>query len=604
MLELLARYARDHKLVTEPGFAPKDVRWAICCDTDGKFKDVVELGDPSLGRRNRGQQFSCCPDFSQPEMVAGGVTKSHFLVDTLEVVALAGDKAAEKKTAAKHDYFISLLREAAKVMPELAKVAGLLADAPSLAATKKRLDGLGAKPNEKATFRIKDGYPVESDRWHDWWRTFRKSLARDASAADDAGRMRCYVSGDVVQPLATHPKVKGLAGVGGMATGDVLVGFDKDAFRSFGLEQSANAAMSEPAAATYAAAINDLIRNHGRELAGAIVVHWFKAHVKPEDDPLAWLEDPPKTEERNAQHRAQELLDSIRSGKRPDVSGNQYFALTLSGAKGRVMVRDWMEGKFEELVANVGHWFDDLSIVHREGGRAAPDPKFLAVLGATVREPKDLPAPSVPEHVVKTRPFRVRELKDLPAPFVSKVWRVATRGEPIPQAALAQAFARFKVDILDKHKTFNHARMGLMKAYHVRRARSERKQEDLMPYLNEEHPSPAYHCGRLMAVLAQLQRAALGDVGAGVVQRYYAAASATPALVLGRLIRGGQFHLNKLEPGLAHWYEQRLGEISGRIGGSVPATLTLEEQSLFALGYYQQSADMRTKKSDDAKKEA
>ena len=36
-----------------------------------------------------------------------------------------------------------------------------------------------------------------------------------------------------------------------------------------------------------------------------------------------------------------------------------------------------------------------------------------------------------------------------------------------------------------------------------------------------------------MALLAAIQEVALGDVGAGVVQRYYAAASTTPALVLG-----------------------------------------------------------------------
>jgi CRISPR-associated protein Csd1 len=43
----------------------------------------------------------------------------------------------------------------------------------------------------------------------------------------------------------------------------------------------------------------------------------------------------------------------------------------------------------------------------------------------------------------------------------------------------------------------------------------------MSPYLNEENPHPAYQCGRLLAVLADLQRAALGDVGAGVVQNYY-----------------------------------------------------------------------------------
>ena len=118
----------------------------------------------------------------------------------------------------------------------------------------------------------------------------------------------------------------------------------------------------------------------------------------------------------------------------------------------------------------------------------------------------------------------------------------------------------------------------------------------MKPFVNEEHPEPAYQCGRLMAVLAGVQRAALGDVGAGIVQRFYAAASSTPALVLGRLTRQSQFHLNKLEPGLTHWFESKIADIWARIGDRVPPTLTLEEQSLFALGYYQQMAADRTKK--------
>jgi CRISPR-associated protein Csd1 len=137
--------------------------------------------------------------------------------------------------------------------------------------------------------------------------------------------------------------------------------------------------------------------------------------------------------------------------------------------------------------------------------------------------------------------------------------------------------------------------MGLLKAYHIRKG-----DKDMKPYLNEEHPNPAYHCGRLMAVYADLQYAALGDVGAGVVQRYYAAASTTPALILGRLSRGSQFHLNKLDTGLAHWYEQCLAAIWGQIKDQAPVTLTLEEQSLFALGYYQQKAIRKISKQNDS----
>jgi len=119
--------------------------------------------------------------------------------------------------------------------------------------------------------------------------------------------------------------------------------------------------------------------------------------------------------------------------------------------------------------------------------------------------------------------------------------------------------------------------------------------------LTDEFPHPAYQCGRLMAVLAALQRSALGDVGAGIVQRYYAAASTTPSLVIGRLIRNSQFHLNKLESrGLAYWYEERIADICSKLGQDLPRTLNLEEQSLFALGYYQQMADMRKGKTTEA----
>lgn len=114
----------------------------------------------------------------------------------------------------------------------------------------------------------------------------------------------------------------------------------------------------------------------------------------------------------------------------------------------------------------------------------------------------------------------------------------------------------------------------------------------MQPYLNPEHPNPAYHCGRLLAVLARLQRAALGDVGAGVVQRYYTAASQTPGLILGRLAANAKNHLGKLEGGLAYWFENLIADVMSRIKDTVPRTLTLEEQSLFALGYYQQLAKL------------
>jgi CRISPR-associated protein Csd1 len=353
-----------------------------------------------------------------------------------------------------------------------------------------------------------------------------------------------------------------------------MVSFDKDAFRSFGLEQGENAAISEEAAAAYRAALNHLIQENSTQLRGSKAVHWFSKKVALGDDPLAWLTAGDEESELAAGRRATDLLRSISTGQRVDLLDNYYYALTVSGAAGRVMVRDWMEGQFESLVVAVEAWFSDLAIVRRDGSGLAHSPKFLAVVGALGRE-----------------------LNEVPAPLVAKLWRVAALGERIPAAALAQGVIRARIDIIGDRPA-NHARMGLLRAYHVRKGDIH-----MQPTLNEEHPSPAYHCGRLMAVMAAIQYRALGDVGAGLVQRYYAAASATPALVLGRLARTSQFHLNKLDVGLAKWFDSKVAAIWAAMGDRLPTTLTLEEQSLFALGYYQQMAADHRKPAAATKEE-
>ena len=575
MLDLLVQYAEDHGLTAGPGFGAKTIRWAIVLDPATGALNVLELGDTEA-TRNRGETFQRCPDLSQPELVGGSETRCHFLVETAGVVVLYDDEADTPKTQAKHACFVQLLRDASKAVPELAAFADTLSDPEALDVLAADLAERKAKPTDKITLALLGRHPpcvVEWADWHDWWRDYRAGLAPKAGTgrkATEPRQMRSVVTGELVEPCATHPKIRGLAGLDGLAMGDALVCFDKNAFQSYGLPQSANAAMSEQTAAAYRSALNALIRDHGQVLAGAMVVHWFKVHVPPDDDPLAFLVAPPETQELTAQQRAKELLKAVRTGLRPNLAGNHYYALTLSGAAGRVMVRDWMEGQFEQLVENIAAWFDDLAIAHRRGGGLAPDPKFLAVLGATVRD-----------------------LKELPPPFVSRMWRVAVCNEPIPRQALAEALRRVKVNVIEDNPV-SHAGLGLLKAYHVRKGDSA-----MEPFLNEEHPAPAYQCGRLMAVLARVQHAALGDVGAGVVQRYYAAASTTPALRLGQLTKLSQFHLNKLDPGLAHWFESKIAAIWAKIKDRVPKTLSLEEQSLFALGYYHQMAADRTRPSAD-----
>jgi len=593
MLNLLVKYAYDHHdLAPKPGFARKSVRWAIVCDSDGRFLELVELGDTSQ-RRNPGLAFAKCPDLPSFVVAAGdkGERRSHFLIERAHVVALYGLEPGDAKTQSKHRYFVRLLREASTTMPEIGAAYRLLQDEESLAKICAAFKAQKAKPTDSTTVNVAGTFPLKSDAWHEWWCAFRAGLTAGKQSKDV---MRCLATGDLRPPLLRQPKIRGL---GGQPSGDALISFDKAAFRSYGLEASANAAVSEEAAAAYSAALNDLVANRSRSLAGVPVVHWFARDIPREDDPLAWLQPTDEQQELTAQVRAEKLIQSIRTGERADLAGNRYYALTLSGMSGRIMVRDWMEGQFEDLVESVSAWFRDLQITNLNGDAPAKDPGLERVITALLPERKQGQAYGDWVKRIgaeRTHLWRAALNKDLPIPF-SALARVVTLNARFHQTGeLEQAAERGGAGAAISAL---YARMGLIKAYHLRK----KGESYLMPYLNEDHPDPAYHCGRLMAVYAAVQRAAQGDVGAGVVQRYYAAASATPGLILGRLSRLSTFHLNKLDAGLAHWFESRLADIWARIENKPPTALTLEEQSLFALGYYQQmAADRKGKpKVDD-----
>ncbi|MDR3618731.1 MAG: type I-C CRISPR-associated protein Cas8c/Csd1 [Paludisphaera borealis] len=609
MLHALLQYAHDRRLAVEPGFKSKKVRWLLIFALDGVFRDVHRLE----GDGDDGQLINGAPDLSQPELKGGGAGCRHFLVDNLEVVTLWTKGEADDKLAAKHAYFVDLLEQAANAEPRLGPIAASLKSESILERIHKELTASGSpkpKPTDNATVAILDADMtlhriVDLDSWRPWWRGFRAKLGdkkkdkrptkrkptSDASDESETSLMRCLLSGANVEPVSTHGTIQGLADVGGQSSGDRFASFKQGSFTSYGLQQAANAAMSEDMAATYTAALNDLLLNHAERLAGAKVVYWYTGQVPPELDPVHSVKEPifrfedeeeddedlegtPLTEdEANAraesdrpqiEARAGSLLRAIQDADRKDLLGYRYQALTLSANSGRVVVRDWMEGRFEQLAVAVDEWFDDLRIIARDGESFARKPKFLAVLGCLVRD-----------------------LKDISRPIETALWRSAIGGRsaPIPLQAVAMALDRIRVDII-KDAPPSHARHGLLRAYCIRC-----KDIVMKPDLDEECSDPAYVSGRILAILGEIQYAANPNVGVGVVQRYYGAASTTPALVLGRLAQlANKAHLPQIKGGLQQWFDQRLTDAWSKLKEAPPHVLSLEEQTLFALGFYHQKA--------------
>jgi len=119
--------------------------------------------------------------------------------------------------------------------------------------------------------------------------------------------------------------------------------------------------------------------------------------------------------------------------------------------------------------------------------------------------------------------------------------------------------------------------------------------------LDTERREVSYLLGRLFAILEKTQTDAV-NVKATIKDRFFSAASATPASVFPRLICLSQHHIEKAEYG--HISDRRIAGIMDHIEG-FPAHMNLQEQGLFAIAYYhQKNAIAREIKEASAKKKA
>jgi CRISPR-associated protein Csd1 len=573
MLQALIAYAEREKL-GDADFETVSVRWLIPLDKDGALAGgPIPISENPGDKKPKPKQM--IRPFTSPNELNQG-TKSHFLCDTLERATLMLDPKTEEKSEARrvqHDYFKSLLKEAAAACPNdapmLQSLLSFLQNGEALSEIHRQLASLKAKPSDNAIFSV-DGFNLlESESLKNFWRK-RRHLTTALGARE---RRICVATGEFTETLNTTEKIRGVPG--GLATGTNLISFDKDSFCSFGLSQAQNAALSAPAELKIRSALNSLIeKSRGQKLVfnNTVSLHWTRRAIHV--DPIDLLA--------NADGNAvAELLKSFHSGLSPiEVEANDYYAMSLSGNGARIIVRDWLESTVPEIQRHVAEWFQDLGIIAPEGIGVRREFKFYALLFGLVRA----------------------ELAELPPQIPTQLFHAALAGRsiPMPQSILAVALRRQQ---LDQENKLNPARLALIKLCLLRPRSLPCPNHQTNTYvmtesLNRESHDSAYQCGRLFAVFDRLQYLAQGQVNAGVTERFYASASVTPALVMGRLFRNAQFHLAKAGGGAAENVRKDFEEITCALGQEFKPTLTLEEQGRFALGYYHQKAEYRRRSTE------
>ena len=468
---------------------------------------------------------------------------------------------------------------------------------------------LKLKPSDRVSFEIAGTPIVEIPEVQEWWREFRQQFAQHGAAES-----LCLITGEKTMPVATLPPIKGLLQVGGHGRGDALFCFDKPAFCSYGLKQSANAPVSAESIDAVKAALDHLMSSEtlSPTLAGMRFVHWFDCYVPAECDPMQQaLDGDPKnqgteqqTEDDDGYDDDEEFDETVEAPSNPDAkrdiaakriesiesgaattaipASTQYYILLLSGVTGRVMVRSYDHGNYGELEESIQQWRNDLQMVDL-GGTG-----FTKINSLKAMMIRLMPPQKSEKNVFK------RMDKELSG-ITPAVLHAILTDSMLPDSVAVRALRYIRNQMASASEEDKHAPVPdamccqWLKVWLIRK--NNRKEGVIEAMYQAENTNVAYRCGAWVAVYASMQQFAMRDVQAGIVQRYYASACQMPALVLGQLSILSVPHQDKIKGDYLKMYLEMLDKVTCDIG-EIPTMLNLEQQAYFALGYRQMTAEL------------
>ena len=593
MLKSLYDYAIRNGLILPPGYVSKKVKAYVVLSSGNEDFAAVAVSD--------GKEIPA-PDIGS---LANGTDKSNVLLEKRSIVF-------PTEPTAKSAFFLAAMKDAARTEPRLVPCIQAIESPERSEKIRRLLDREKIKPGDRISFQVDYENILESGRIKSWWAEYRKQFIESGAERLE----RCLITGGLTAPLRTAGTVSGLQVVGGHARGDALICFDKAAFESYDLKQAANAPVSEEAMSAVNIALTELLKK-APVLTGMKIVHWYDCDVPAQEDPFpimidsAFEMDGAEEEEESggeeealrekaqtAEQRFRALLGAVESGASVTPLDAQYHILMLSGAGGRVMIRRYERGTYGELVSALKQWEEELRLTNSNETGSLPSCKLKARFIRLLKYQKG------------DRKVFQRMDKELSALGPAVLHALLNSKAPLPDSIAARALNHIRSRMMASQED-DQQRDHLdpiaeqwLKAWLIR---SRNKGGKIMSTYNPDYYELPYCCGAMLAVYGAIQLAAMKDVNASVIDRYYGSAIQTPALVMGTLSQRAKNHLSNLSSGAKYYYETILGELTSRIGDRhLPTTLNLEQQSEFSLGYYQMIARLNKEKADawEAKKQA
>ena len=592
------------------GFSEEKIGWILVLDSEGNLQDVVSNLSADIKPRPK---LMIVP---RPDKRTSGI-KPNFLWDkTAYALGVEANKnkaeakkkpfiPAEKTFAAFKQYHLELLQDSTDE--------GLLAIYRFLQNWQPEHFAAQHLPLEMLDTNIVFSLEMPSAFIHK--REAAQTLWAKLLQNNQAEKGLCLISGETAPIARLHPAIKGV--FGGQSSGGSIVSFNNEAFTSFGKVQGANAPMSEASAFAYTTALNYLLRlENGHSLviglgriraalqaaknqdksqaidkrpsvADTSTIFWAEAADRASAQAAeAFFAETASPSDDEESAKVFEVLEQLAKGRplqevAPELSPDtRFYILGLAPNASRLSIRFWLDTTFGQLAQNLAQHWQDLSLDSRAW--KTPPSIFKLLLETAIKFKNS------------EGRYEKPKVETISSMLAGEMVRAVISGTPYPLSLLSQLIARVRAD-----GDVNGLRVAMMKAVLQRRFRKGFIQEGVPMSLHTESKNPAYLLGRLFAVLERIQYQALGELNAGIADRYYGSASAMPYFVFPRLLVGVRNHLSRLrkdKAGMAVNLDKDLGVIIKALPEVFPRHLSIEEQGRFAIGYYQQKQSYFEKK--------
>ena len=594
ILQALDAYYRRKQSDPDPakrlpsrGLEDREIPFILELDLDGNLTNLVDTRHIE-GKKKIGQRFLVPQAIKKTSGIA-----ANLLWDNVEYVLGLPD-AKKLETSAKkgkvEEYLARLQEMKAAFRARIADLPEIVQQDSGIRAVLTFLDELDLSGLNRfeCYAELKSGNPILSFRLRsDIGLVSQRSLVANAasSGADAEPNGFCLIRGEPAAIQRLHSPIKGIWDKPGATSQKNIVavnnkneagsnGGPTPAFASYGKQQGFTSPVGKTAEFAYTTALNYLLAHDSRQriqIGDASVVFWAEESHELERAFPDMFGDPPKDDPDQNVRAVGALYAAVQSGQFAEGGPETRFhVLGLAPNAARISVRFWETATVMALARRIKQHFDDIDV-----GHAAYEPRYLSLFrllkGTAVLNKAD----------------------NIPPNLGGEVMRAILEGLPYPVSLLNQAVMRCRAE-----QEVTYARASAIKACLNRQILLHQSNvKEFQPMLDRENTNPGYRLGRLFATLEKIQEEASPGLNSTIRDRFYGAASSTPAAVFSTLLRLSKHHLGKLTGGLAVAREKLIGDIMGGFDaeGFPPRVLSLADQARFALGYYHQRQAFFTK---------